>query len=574
MNFDTEPTEELLKYAKSRKNKNKILIGVIIAIMIIAVCMAGFFAFKQYQKSSFDRSLKLGEKYMTEGKYEEAAAQFEKAVSIDDSNIVAMENLAKAYSSAGNEKKAKAAYNKIYAKTKDVKYKEKSDNVGADRKIMPQYYTLLKDHSYNIDSSDSFSEDEKRSNESIDRPVALTDINNDGKSELLYMTFEGTEDYDSKPRFHIVDNEDNTAKEIEYKHEAGEYNYDEYDEFTGFTEYGAGAGSFHAIFKTREPALVILSCSYGGDPVATVYNNLSEYKLEGNSLELVNELMYNVTLDDAKEYEQFVLSGTPIEKEEGMKFLKERIDNIESVFFRRTKHNSGESFGEEYDLFEWIALDQTALSSVSYDDMIKRLSSHTDADEQAYGKAMEEAVKLTKEGKGTEAIKAMAPLPQYLTQNCVRNMSDEEKKAYEKVLDDLRATNAYKESDDMGFEPLLEEHGYMDIDNDGDAELFTRLGTCEADYRGRFYDYRDGKAVKVLKEDFGMGHSSISVYPGHSGWIHNWGHMGATAITLITYKDGKIESEEICSAGEDEYDDPTKVRVFKCLIETEWEGIY
>lgn len=124
MNFDTEPTEELLKYAKSRKNKNKILIGVIIAIMIIAVCVAGFFAFKQYQKSSFDRSLKLGEKYMTEGKYEEAAAQFEKAVSIDDSNIVAMENLAKAYSSAGNEKKAKAAYNKIYAKTKDVKYKE------------------------------------------------------------------------------------------------------------------------------------------------------------------------------------------------------------------------------------------------------------------------------------------------------------------------------------------------------------------------------------------------------------------------------------------------------------------
>ena len=151
-------------------------------------------------------------------------------------------------------------------------------------------------------------------------------------------------------------------------------------------------------------------------------------------------------------------------------------------------------------------------------------------------------------------------------------MSDEEKEAYEGVLSELRGTNAYEEAGDMGFEPILEEYGYMDIDNDGDAELFTRLGTCEADYRGRFYDYRDGKVVKVLKEDFPMGHSSISVYPGYSGWIHNWGHMGATSVSLITYKDGKTTGEEICSSTDEQYDDPNVVHIFKCFIETKWEG--
>ena len=572
MNLDTEPTEELLKYAKSKQNKSKVFIAAGVVILMIAACIAGFFMFRAHQKTTFDKSLKLGEKYMSEGKYEEAAAQFEKAVKLDDSNLKAMEGLAEAYSQSGNEKKAKAAYKKIYTRTKDEKYKVKGDNVGADRKIMPQYYSTIKNNSYEVDVTSNYDEGEKKSNESIARPVAITDVNDDGRSELLYMSFEGTEEFDSKPRFHIVDNEDNTAKEIEYHHVAGDNNFDEYDEFTGFTEYGAGAGSFHAIFKTKEPALVILSCSYGGDPVASVYNNLSEYKLNGSSLELVNELVYSVMLDDQKKYEDFTLNGETMDDEEGMKFLKARIDNIESVFFRRTKHESGDSFGDEYGLFEWTALDHAELAGMPYSDMIRKLSAHSDADEAAYGRTIKEAIDLAKAGKGAEANKVLATLPEYLTENCVRNMSDEEKEAYEGVLSELRGTNAYEEAGDMGFEPILEEYGYMDIDNDGDAELFTRLGTCEADYRGRFYDYRDGKVVKVLKEDFPMGHSSISVYPGYSGWIHNWGHMGATSVSLITYKDGKTTGEEICSSTDEQYDDPNVVHIFKCFIETKWEG--
>lgn len=109
--------------------------------------------------------------------------------------------------------------------------------------------------------------------------------------------------------------------------------------------------------------------------------------------------------------------------------------------------------------------------------------------------------------------------------------------AYEQVLAE-REQQAQQEAD--GF--VTPELSYLvyDIDKDGTPELLVKTGTCEADFHGGLYSYRNGRAVQ-LGEELGLGHSSFYSDPGENGIILMWGHMGYAWAVRISLNDGYVE---------------------------------
>lgn len=76
---------------------SKYKIIVCAAIALILVLSIGALAISMTGGSDLSKQLKLGEKYLLEGKYEEAILAFEKAIQIDPKNVDARIGLAKAY---------------------------------------------------------------------------------------------------------------------------------------------------------------------------------------------------------------------------------------------------------------------------------------------------------------------------------------------------------------------------------------------------------------------------------------------------------------------------------------------
>ncbi len=89
---------------------------------------------------------------------------------------------------------------------------------------------------------------------------------------------------------------------------------------------------------------------------------------------------------------------------------------------------------------------------------------------------------------------------------------------------------------------MVPELSYLiyDIDEDGVPEMVVKFGTCEADYRGAIYTFRDGRALQV-GEERGLAHSSFYSDPGENGIIIMSGHMGYAHATRIFLNDGYAE---------------------------------
>lgn len=109
--------------------------------------------------------------------------------------------------------------------------------------------------------------------------------------------------------------------------------------------------------------------------------------------------------------------------------------------------------------------------------------------------------------------------------------------AYEQVLDGWRARISGEPA-----EYSTPELWYLvyDIDKDGAPELIVKTGTCEADYHGAIYTFRDGQALQ-LGEELGLGHSSFYSDPGENGVILMYGHMGYAAASRISIGDAYEE---------------------------------
>ncbi|MBO7422051.1 MAG: hypothetical protein J6T99_01540 [Oscillospiraceae bacterium] len=112
--------------------------------------------------------------------------------------------------------------------------------------------------------------------------------------------------------------------------------------------------------------------------------------------------------------------------------------------------------------------------------------------------------------------------------------------AYRSVLDEL-----VRDRDPQYRNDVAIESSYLlyDVDKDGTPELIMKTGTCEADYKGTFYTFRDGAAVKV--DEFGMGHSSLYSDPGENGIILHNGHMGYAFGARFSLVDGQLAYEDI-----------------------------
>ncbi|MBQ3704085.1 MAG: hypothetical protein II885_15220 [Oscillospiraceae bacterium] len=121
---------------------------------------------------------------------------------------------------------------------------------------------------------------------------------------------------------------------------------------------------------------------------------------------------------------------------------------------------------------------------------------------------------------GLFTVQASAEEPTWLT-------------AYEQILNGRK-----QEISEGSWEYSTPDLSYLvyDIDKDGIPELVIKTGTCEADYHGWIYAFRDGRAVQI-GEELGLGHSSFYSDPGENGIILMYGHMGYASAQRISIGD-------------------------------------
>ena len=133
--------------------------------------------------------------------------------------------------------------------------------------------------------------------------------------------------------------------------------------------------------------------------------------------------------------------------------------------------------------------------------------------------------------------------------------------AYAAILD-AKAAELKAQAQDSWLDTTL-GCGYTlyDIDKDGVPELMTKLGTCEADYHGEIYTFRDGQALCVC-EELGLGHSSYYSDPDENGIVLFGGHMGYAWAQRLRLEGDGIESEDL-------YEDDLNAR-----LETDPEAEY
>jgi len=88
------------------------LIFVTIICLIVVLVLSGIHFYPKYK---FNKCISLGEKYLDEMEYEEAILEFQKAISIDPSNVDSYEGIIEAYAlavknNADNPEKAAGYY--------------------------------------------------------------------------------------------------------------------------------------------------------------------------------------------------------------------------------------------------------------------------------------------------------------------------------------------------------------------------------------------------------------------------------------------------------------------------------
>ena len=97
--IDDDQTEELLTATLTTEDKKRkklfIILGIIAGVCILAALV--FIILAQMKTSEINKALDLGEKYLEEGKYEEAILAFDDVITIDAKQISAYEGKAEVY---------------------------------------------------------------------------------------------------------------------------------------------------------------------------------------------------------------------------------------------------------------------------------------------------------------------------------------------------------------------------------------------------------------------------------------------------------------------------------------------
>lgn len=139
-----------------------------------------------------------------------------------------------------------------------------------------------------------------------------------------------------------------------------------------------------------------------------------------------------------------------------------------------------------------------------------------------------------KAGKYSEAIRYGKKLPKNQSKTCIKKLSKKAKAAYKKKV----------KSYPLGFSgDYLWGYYLVDLTGDKKAELMIQHGTCEADARTEIYTFKGGKLKKLA--EVASGHTMYYDYPGHTGVIVFWCHMGYEGLSTMRIKGGKINTTAI-----------------------------
>lgn len=226
MNQDLERTEELLgKSGKKAKKKTGIIIIAIAAI--IAAGIGVFIGVSGSNSNQVNEKLKIADKLLLEGKYEQAITAYNEVIKIDDKNAKAYEGLGDSYTKSNQYKKAVKPYKEavknaegkdkdkvadkvvttainnndektakevleLRNKDKSDKEKKKLDDYMEDRKAYQNVLnTLYDENKFEIDGetiTPFFYDNEFKSGELdfSENRFAMADIDNDGKNELIF----------------------------------------------------------------------------------------------------------------------------------------------------------------------------------------------------------------------------------------------------------------------------------------------------------------------------------------------------------------------------------------------------
>ncbi|MCM1577923.1 MAG: tetratricopeptide repeat protein [Ruminococcus sp.] len=114
------------------KTKLKIIIPAVIAVAAVIIALLTI-DFTPNEEADFSSLLHLAQNYLMENNYEQAIAEFEKAIDLDPMNAEAYLGIAEAYEAIGDREKALEWLEKGYELTGDERLKEM-----IDRLLMPE----------------------------------------------------------------------------------------------------------------------------------------------------------------------------------------------------------------------------------------------------------------------------------------------------------------------------------------------------------------------------------------------------------------------------------------------------
>lgn len=147
----------------------------------------------------------------------------------------------------------------------------------------------------------------------------------------------------------------------------------------------------------------------------------------------------------------------------------------------------------------------------------------------------EKVLKYYKQGNIKKAKQYNKKLPKKASTASIKRLSSKAKSSFLKVVKSYNLnTSIYSKK------PYIWGYYLVDMDGDKKAELLVQYGTCEADVRTAVYKYKNGKAKRVARTF--SGHTAYYAYPGHSGVIAYWAHMGNESISVTKLKNGKLKS--------------------------------
>ena len=533
--------------------ESKKIMAAIIACVIVIAAVLGVVLFTTSEASAYRQKLKLAEQYVTEGNLEAAEIQYKELINLYPKREQAYIDLAeKVYVRQNRYEEAFEILQKGRENTGKVNvFDDTIQRITQEQKDSAAwknaYYEILRQYADGIYAYENWSAEYHDAREG----TALCDLNEDGVDELLFFTMAD----ETLETLHIFTYLDGAAKEITYNWDSSAGDMYEYDTGERFEAVQVAGGTDYVIYKEN------------GRKGFTAYSNISDesmdcetnrYEMDAacstSRTDLVGMwfLLYDVDGDGnyGPDHATYYKDHKKTSRDEYYGIMDASTENVQTVIFR---FSAQEWFSEENDFdFEhpdhpslWENTSDKAVS-IYYEDMLERLAVEPveappapDGGMSDDGKNMEALLKAYGSGDYDTAFEINEKLPKYVTEMSV---SEDEAEAYDALYEDMI-------DKEMADEYTL--HYITDVDNDGKAEYLLQVGTCEADYMLRVYQYRDGKVQEVGEE--GFGHSWVCQYPDHNGIVIVSQHMGAENLFVVSIENGKLKRTAVGERGGDDY---------------------